>query len=207
MEYPNATNVGVDALDGWTPLTTVGAPTSDDTRVGFQYGEPGGVLEDVRIYGSLLITGPHITVRRCEIIGGTIDNSYGNQVGNDLLVEDSTVRLDPPGVNTGYSLGFPAILSAGFTLRRCAVLDTTEDPAPGVHHMPLRDPAVTDGYHVRMYNTYIRITGPSPCSAVSGVDYHGDGIQCFDGALGGVPFTIRNCTSAASIRRRHPPTR
>jgi hypothetical protein len=159
----------------------------------FQFGEPGGVLEDTRIYGGLMITGPHITVRRCEIIGGCIDNTYGNQVGNDLLIEDTTVKLDPAGVNTDFTGQF-ACGTTGMLVRRCAFLDTTEGFRIGGSDQPLRDPAYTTNAHnTRIYNTYIRITGPHPCSPTQGIDYHGDGMQAFDGGFAGVTLTMRNC--------------
>jgi hypothetical protein len=195
VEFPTATNVGVDAIEGWIPTTTIGSPEAGEL---VQFSETGGVLQDTRIYGALMITAAHVTVRRCEVIGGVLSNGYGNTIGNDLLVEDCTVKLDPPGVpqqGGEFTSGYSAIGDTGMLVRRTAILDHIEGFRLGGSTMPLRDPAyTTDAHLTRMYNCYVRITGPHPCSPIQGLDYHGDGLQAFDDGHAGVGLKVRNST-------------
>lgn len=192
VQFPTEATVGIAALPGWTPTVTIGSPEAGEL---VQFGEMGGILQDTRIYGALMITNAHVTVRRCEIIGGCVDNTYGNSVGNDLLIEDTTIRLDPAGVGTEFTEGVSAIGNTGMVVRRTAILDHIEGFRIGGSTYPLRDPAfTTDAYLTKMYNCYVRITGPEPCSHDQGIAYHGDGMQAFDDGHAGIGLRVRNST-------------
>lgn len=186
LGFPTVTSVGVDGLDGWTPTTTV---TDDNINI----VETGAVLEDVRVVnGTILVRAPHVTLRRCEVINGSFTNDYGFSVYNDCLYEDCTVRATPPGFNLPLNAAWG---NAGFTCRRCSIIDTNEGWHTGASEasgFTLADPTHPDGFAVRLYDCFARITGPIDCSEL-GIDYHGDVLQCFDGSNGGVPLIIRNC--------------
>lgn len=212
LGWPTATNVGVAAIPGWEPTRTL----VDENLFMF---EEGGVVEDVRIInGGIGVNVPHVTVRRCEIINGGIFNDYHSTWQNDMRIEDCTIRSDPPGLwmaniyNT--AAGF-----AGFTMKRCAIIDTNEGIHTGGSDIPLADPDDPLGYGVKLYDCYTNVIGPrssetglycqydAAASAAdpthppvgSWIDWHGDTIQAEDGptgsGLGGVPLTVRNCSN------------
>lgn len=185
VEFPTASNVGVAAIDGWEPATVVSG--SDQ----FIVSDEGAVLEDLRIVGPCGITPyvPHVTFRRCEFINCSITTDYGNLIHNGFTLEDCTLRADPVGASLplNYAVGI-----AGFTARRCAILDANEGWRTGGSEMPLDDPADPHGYAVRIFDSYCQITGPPDC-VEEGIDYHGDALQAVDGGVGGVPLTLRNC--------------
>lgn len=186
LGFPTATTVGVDAIPGWTPTATV---VDDNVTV----TEAGAVVEDLRIVnGVLIVRAPHVTVRRCETINGGFTNDYGLTVYNDCTFEDCTARATPPGLGTPLNAAWG---NAGYTCRRCAVIDTNEGwhtGASAASGFTLADPTDPKQFKVRLYDCFARITGPPDCSEL-GIDYHGDVLQCFDGSNGGVPLVIRNC--------------
>lgn len=181
VQFPTATSVGVDAIPGWTPTFTI----TDDN---YQVFDAGAVVEDIRVVnGTIYARAPHVTIRRCEVINGSITNEYGN-VHNGMVVEDCTIRASPAGAAIPLN---SAMGIAGYTVRRTAIIDTNEGPHTGFSDAVLDDPTDPLGYAVRIFDCYFQITGPMPCD---GIDYHGDILQCFDGGNGGVPLQIRNST-------------
>jgi hypothetical protein len=191
--FPTEDTVGVAGIDGWEPAAVIPIEAG-----GYDVRDEGAVVEDLLVYGNLAVLAPNVTIRRCEVINGSIFNQYTEFVYNNLLIEDSTVRCDPIG--TGLFLN-KAIGDAGYTARRCAVIDTSEgfrtgaSIASGFIYTNLDVP---DLERIRIYDCYVRITSPVPCLLTT--DYHGDGVQSFDGGNGGVPLTIRN-TSIKSVDR------
>ena len=183
--YPTAVNVGIDAIDGWEPTFEYA-----ETPV---ISEEGAVFEDVRVLnGGISVQAPNVTIRRCEVNNGSIYNAYSGKVYNNLLIEDSTVRVTPAGTNLPLN---KAIGDAGYTARRCSILDATEgfrsggSIASGYEYQNLE---IADPERIRLYDCFVRMTGPIICNFDT--DYHGDAFQTFDGGNGGVPTTIRNCT-------------
>jgi hypothetical protein len=186
LGFPTDTTVGVDAIPGWEPSEVISEPEQ------YMYiFEEGAVYEDVRwVDTGVIVRAPHVTFRRCEVVGAYVFNEYANHIANGMLFEDSTIRYTPPGVGIVNS---SAIGEAGFTMRRSSILDVNEGVRTGGSLQvgaDLLDPDDPLGYTVRIYDSYVRITGPTPCD----FDYHGDGWQCSDSGLpgGGVPCRIRN---------------
>lgn len=200
LGFPNAATVGVAAIPGWTPTTTI------ETEAGFiDFVEAGAVVEDIRFVDtSVVIRAPNITFNRCEFVGQTTLNDYGGHIANGLVYNDCTWRYDPPGYGPGgVVLGAGAVQGAGYTLQRCAIIDAAEGIRTGGTLYDLLDPTHPLGYTVRIYNTYCQISGPQPCSAEQGVDYHGDAFQSVDTGLpgGGCPIRIRNSTLISHDQR------
>lgn len=75
----------------------------------FRVSTAGAVIEDIRVNGSIVVDAPNVTLRRVEVIGGTIENWPGSACNNGLLVDSSTIRRgtrqtatdDPPALGTG----------------------------------------------------------------------------------------------------------
>lgn len=195
VEFPNATNVGVQAIPGWEPTSTVEGNINVFTA--------GTVLEDIDIInGSIILEAPDCTIRRCRILNGSILTTYSAVVYNHALVEDCTIELDPPGE---YVPAATAFGTAGTLYRRCSLINVHEGWTTGGTNYTLANPDHPDGYAVRIYNCYCQLTGPSDCH-----EWHGDGIQTVDfGAggvgLGGTPLIIRNSTWRSIDRYTDPP--
>jgi hypothetical protein len=164
-QFPNSATTGTPA--GWVPDSTSSADiTLDDDEV----------LEDVRLTDSanINVVGTNVTVRRCELWGGRIINDFG-PCGSGLLVEDvSILPEDPPDGPVDDSEG---VLSGGsFTARRVEINGRSEGIRVGSNDICGA---------VVIEDTYVRLVPPTPCT-----DWHGDGIQGFNG--GGI--TINNMT-------------
>ena len=112
--YPNPSNTGVPA--GWTPKHT----TNGDLTI----TQPGTVLDGELVTGTLNVNARNVTIRNSWVYG-SIDNQSSN--GTDysgMLIEDSDVG--PPSGNGAET--FPAILVAGYTMRRVHVHNMSEGP-------------------------------------------------------------------------------
>lgn len=204
--WPNRTNTGVAGIPGWEPTTEM-------TDSSLEVFDEGAVIEDLRITnGGIGVNAPHVTVRRCEIINGGIFNEYHGIHQNGLVIEDCTIRSDPPG-KWMQNIYNTAVGFAGITMRRCAIFETNEGIHTGGSQLPLADPDDPLGYQFRMYNCYTEIW--SPVSSETGVycqydadaaaadptdpdvgswiDWHGDCAQAEDGGFGGTPIKARNC--------------
>lgn len=164
--WPNATNTGVPA--GWTPTTF---RTSD-----FTVTTPGAVVEDVRfINADLIINAPNVTVRRVEFQGGRIVNDPGPTCSTGTVIEDVTLvratgqvtrATDPPAVSTG-----------SYTARRVRIDGLPEGFRVGG--------ASTGCGPVSIEDSYVHIRYPDVCG-----DWHGDGVQGYDGP----PVTVSHST-------------
>jgi hypothetical protein len=112
-----------------------------------------------------------VTVRRVDIVGGSIENLPGNTCYNGLSVSDSHIR-------TGRALsdsGFPAIDAGGYVADNVLVTDSTEGFRVGGRSYGCGAVTIT--------NSYAHIVPPIGCG-----DWHGDGIQGYDGAA----VTVKN---------------
>jgi hypothetical protein len=166
--FPNPANVGVPR--GWKPART----RSGDMVV----KQEGAVVHDILFKGgNLIVDAANVTVRRIWMQGGRIVNVPGPTCRNGLVVEDSTFG-PPPGQtrsNPSDSEGVTGV--GGYTARRVKVWNRAEG---------FRDGGKSGGCGpVRIEDSFARITSPTGCG-----DWHGDGIQGFDGP----PLTVRNVT-------------
>ena len=124
----------------------------------------------MRINGSLIINAPNVTIRRVEVIGGSINNFQGPTCQNGLVIENTTVRR-----GSGQTSGdFPAINAGGYTARGVLIDGLPEGFRVG---------GVGDCGPVVIENSYARVVAPDVCG-----DWHGDGLQGYFGPA----LTIRN---------------
>jgi len=150
MAYPTLESAGLPA--DWTPTRTIDGDHVVDER--------GAVVEDVRVVGDLIVQADDVTVRRVEIIGGSIRNVQGTTCRNGLRIEDVTVRRGSV-LTSGHS---PAIGIGGYTARNVAI-----DGMPEGFRVGGRDAGCGP---VVIEDSIAHIVAPEDC-----VDWHGDGLQ------------------------------
>ncbi|WP_062118886.1 hypothetical protein [Aureimonas sp. AU40] len=163
--FPNAATAGVPP--GWQPRDT----RESDVVV----SQPGAVVEDLRIVdGNLLVDAENVTVRRVELLGGRIVNDPANACRNGLTVEDTSIL---PSRDKAKASEYPAITTGGYTARRVRIDGVAEGFRVG---------GVSHGCGpVTIEDSFVRVVSPEPCG-----DWHGDGIQGYDGP----PLTVHNVT-------------
>ncbi len=161
--FPSARATGVP--EGWSPLKTV-----DGT---YRVTTAGAVISDVRVNGRIDVAAPNVTLRRVEVIGGAIDNEAGGRCQNGLVVEDSTIRRGTDSTE-GDS---PAFGIGGYTARNVKIEGLPEGFRVGGRSAGCGPVTIED--------SYVRVQSPDDCD-----DWHGDGLQGYDGAA----LTLRNTT-------------
>lgn len=154
--FPTQATTGVPA--GWTP-----AQVASGT---YRVTTPGAVIEDLRVNGSIDVAAPNVTLRRVEVIGGSIDNFGGPTCQGGLVVEDSTIRRDPTGSTS--SSDAPALGTGGYTARRVEIDGVAEGFRVGGRASGCGAVVIED--------SWARVVRPDVCD-----DWHGDGIQGYDG--------------------------
>jgi hypothetical protein len=165
--FPNPATTGVPA--GWTPKETRTTTLRVTTA--------GAVIQDIRfVNASLVIDAANVTVRRVEIQGGRIDNVASGVCRNGLVIEDTSV-IRAPGQITNWNDN-PAIGQGGYTARRVEVNGLPEAFRVGGASSYKCGP-------VTIVDSFARVTAPDNCG-----DWHGDGIQGYDGPA----LTVRNVT-------------
>lgn len=162
--FPTADTAGVP--EGWTPRSTFSGT--------YRVTQAGAVVEDIRVNGDIIVEAKNVTLRRVEVVGGRIDNFVGPTCQNGLLVEDSTVRRGSGSTTDG---GTPAIGHGGFTARRVEINGLPEGFRVGGRGSGCGPVAIHD--------SYARVVRPDVCN-----DWHGDGIQGYDGPA----LTVRQTT-------------
>lgn len=159
--FPTLASTGLPS--GWKPSKEV---TGD-----YWIRTPGTVVEDLRVTnGTIYVQAKDVTLRRVEGIGVQVNNYIGNTCGSGLVIEDSTFRR---GSSTN-SNGDPAIGAGGYTARNVLI-----DGAP--EGFRVGGKSVCGG--VTIHDSYVNIQPPDVCG-----DWHGDGIQGYDGGA----LTLRN---------------
>lgn len=164
MQFPTAATTGVPA--GWTPERTVNGT--------FRVTQAGAVVEDVRVNGSIVVEAPNVTLRRVEVVGGGIDNFSGPSCQDGLLIEDSTVRRSSEPTTDD---GSPAVGAGGYTARGVEINGLPEGFRAGGRASGCGPVVIED--------SYARVVRPDQCG-----DWHGDGIQGYDGPA----LTVRSTT-------------
>jgi hypothetical protein len=167
--FPNPASTGVPA--GWEPAQTMSTDMTIRT--------PGTVVEDIRFTdgASIAVYADDVTIRRVEMLGGTINNQYGDapaNCGHDMVIENVTFKQVP---GQFVSSDVPVIGEGSYTARNIEVDGRGEGPR------------LSDCGPVTLENSFIRIHGADEgtpeCDAV-----HSDGVQ----AVAGVGATARNNT-------------
>jgi hypothetical protein len=164
--FPSPSTTGVPL--GWKPAATY-------TKT-LRISERGAVLEDVRLVNAdLVINADDVTVRRVEVQGGRIFNDANGQCHNGLLLEDVSL-IRAPGQVTNDA-GAPAVGTGGYIARRVKI-----EGLPEGFRVGGRARGCTA---VRIEDSYVQVISPEQCR-----DWHGDGIQGYDGPA----LTVRNVT-------------
>ncbi|MBD3915223.1 DUF4082 domain-containing protein [Nocardioides hwasunensis] len=161
--FPTQATTGVPV--GWTPARVVNGT--------YRISTPGAVVEDLQVNGSIEVAAPNVTLRRVEVVGGSIDNFAGPTCQPGLLVENSTIRK---GGATSAS-DSPALQAGGYTARGVQIDGLAEGFRVGGR---------TSGCGpVTIEGSWARVVRPDTCG-----DWHGDGIQGY----GGPALTVRRTT-------------
>lgn len=154
LEFPTRASTGVPR--GWQPRRTV----EGDLVV----RKAGAVVRDLRVMGDLVISAPDVTVLRVEVLGGSIDNWAGSTCHTGLRIRRSTVARAPGQVTSG---DFPAIQAGGYHASRVRI-----DGLPEGFRVGGKDECGA----VVIRKSYARVVSPDECG-----DWHGDGVQGYDG--------------------------
>lgn len=162
-EFPTEATAGVPA--GWAPARSVTGDVTVSTA--------GAVIEDLRITnGDLLVRAPNVTVRRVEILGGNIHNE-GRACFNGLVIEDTSIGRGPG--QTTRDTDESAIMVGGYTARNVKITGVPEGFRVGGDSVGCGPVVIED--------SYADIVRPDVCG-----DWHGDGLQGYDGGA----LTVRN---------------
>jgi hypothetical protein len=135
---------------------------------------PGAVLEDVRITnGTIIVAAPNVTLRRIQGVNANVTNYYNGSCQNGMTVSDSSFTRS----GSTNSDDEPVIGPGGYTVNNVMI-----DGAPE----GLRVGGKSNGCGpVTVNSTFVRVVSPTVCS-----NWHGDGIQGYDGAA----LVVRNST-------------
>lgn len=164
--WPNATNTGVPS--GWTPTAT---RTTDLTVT-----TAGAVVENVRLINAdIIVQAANVTIRRVELQGGRIYNDAGSTCAAGLLLEEVSL-IRAPGQTTRAT--DPSAVGVGsYTARRVKIDGLPEGFRVGGRSAGCGPVVIED--------SFARIVRPDVCG-----DWHGDGIQGYDGPA----LTVRRVT-------------
>ena len=163
--FPTPATVGTPP--GWTPVTT--------RSTNLTVSVAGTIVEDIRFTNGadIIVNAANVTIRRVELQGGVINNWPGSTCRNGLVVEDTSLIPRPGTTFTDSSSG--AIGPGGYTARRVEIINYTEGFRAGGKSGGCGPVTIID--------SYVGIVPPQPCG-----DWHGDGIQGYDGPA----LTVRN---------------
>jgi hypothetical protein len=153
--YPTDRDTGVPRR--WTPRRTI-----DGDHV---VRRAGAVVQDLRINGDLVIAAPDVTVKRVDVVGGSINNWAGSSCQTGLRVRRTTIRRAPGETTSGDE---PAITAGGYHAYRVRI-----DGLPEGFRVGGKDECGP----VVITRSYATVVSPDDCS-----DWHGDGLQGYDGA-------------------------
>ena len=161
--WPNPGNTGVPS--GWKPRST--------RTTNLVVSKAGAVVQDVRLVNAdIEVRARNVIIRRVEIQGGSIYNNTSACSG--LVIESVTIKR-APGQVTRFDDG-PVISPGGYTARRVKVDGVPEG---------LRVGEKSRCGPVVVLDSFIRVSGPDVCG-----DWHGDGIQGYEGAA----LTVKHST-------------
>ena len=158
--FPTPATTGVP--NGWVPTQV----RTSNLRV----TAANSVIQDLRITGSITIAAVNVTIRRVEVINGSIDLTNAACQNGNTLIEDTSI-IGAPGHPDG------AIRPGGYTARRVEVNGPQEGYRDGGRSIGCGPVTIED--------SFARAVAPSPCP-----DWHGDALQGYDGP----PLIVRNVT-------------
>ncbi|TAH34231.1 hypothetical protein EYC59_03010 [Candidatus Saccharibacteria bacterium] len=175
--FPTPSCVGLPA--GWTSTATY---TSD--RI---ISADNAVVENITMDGAVLyITGDNVTVRKVKFTHGAgISTERNNYCAANTVIEDSTFTPDgvdwlAPGIDATIQTG-------GYTARRIymdGVYEALRVGGRGLSGSPCGSTTIE--------KSYIRASYPVQCPSTPGWDWHGDGLQFYDGQYSTITDTVIN---------------
>jgi hypothetical protein len=152
----------------WTPKQTYN---------GYTVRTRGAVLRDVRIYGDLRIEADDVTVHRVEVLGGKVNTNCRR---NTVLLRVTVARRSGQSTS-GHD---PAIGPGGYRAARVKIDGLPEGFRVGGKSSGCERTVIRD--------SFVRVVAPDNCS-----DWHGDGVQGYDGPR----VVVRNTTIDFQERR------
>jgi hypothetical protein len=166
LGFPNPATTGTPV--GWVPVST----RTTDLRV----TTAGAVVQDIRLVNAdIIVDAVNVTVRRVEIQGGRINNAPSSVCRNGLVLENISIIRAPAQITRATDP--PAVMHGGYTARSVEVIGLPEAFRVGGRSMGCGP--------VTLENTFAKVVSPDVCG-----DWHGDGVQGYDGAA----LTVRNMT-------------
>ncbi len=164
--WPSPATTGVPA--GWRPKET----RTTDLKI----TRAGAVVKDIRLVNAdLIVAARNVKVQRVELQGGSIINDSTSSCGNGLVVENVTLTRAPGRLTRNEDL--PAIQAGGYTARRVKIDGRPEG-------FRVAGKSLNCG-RVTIESSFARVVSPDVCG-----DWHGDGIQGYDGP----PLVVRTVT-------------
>lgn len=173
--FPTPDCVGLPS--GWTSTATY---TSDQI-----ISADNAVVENITMDGAVLyVTGDNVTVRKVKFINGAgISTSRNDYCAVNTVIEDSTFTAN--GADWLASGLDATIQDGGYTARRVYM--------DGVYEGLRIGGRVQEGNpcgSVAIEKSYIRASYPPLCPSTSGWDWHGDGLQFYDGQYSSVTDSV-----------------
>lgn len=156
IHFPTARSTGVPVH--WQPRRTV--------HGNYSINRAGAVVEDLRVVnGSILVNAPNVTLRRVEVLGGTIGNFEGGTCNGGLVIRRTTVAKARGQVTDGSET---AISTGSYKAVRTEINGLPEGFRVG---------GKPEGCgRVVIKDSYARIVYPDQCG-----DWHGDALQGWQG--------------------------
>lgn len=173
--FPTPDCVGLPP--GWTSTATY---TSDRIISG-----NNTVYENFTMDGAVLyVTGENVTIRGVRFINGAgISTVRNDWCAVNTVIEDSS--FSPNGVDWLASGLDATVQEGGYTLKRVymdGVYEAVRVGGQGSENWPCGD--------VSIEKSYIRVSYPPKCMTTPGWDWHGDGLQFYDGQYSSVKDTV-----------------
>ena len=137
------------------------------------------MVEDLKITnGTIFVEAPNVTLRRIQGVNVKVNNGPGSTCNTGLLVADSEFTTSG---NTS-DRDDPVIQFGGFTVDNVVIDGAPEGVRVGGSGMGCGPVTVS--------HSYINVVSPTQCT-----DWHGDGIQGYDGAA----LTVRQSTIKMTV--------
>jgi hypothetical protein len=158
--FPTQANTGTPP--GWTPASTVNGNVTVTT--------PGAVIQDLQVNdGDIIVNAAGVTVQRCLLVGGSLQANVNGTVFQDCEIRKSATI---PTTDAGNER-----VGGGYIARRLKLTGVPEGFRAGGGSSGITG--------VRIEDCYAQIHWPDVCN-----DWHGDGLQGYDGP----PIVVRNMT-------------
>lgn len=130
----------------------------------------------MQVTGSIFVQALNVHLARVRVTGGIIDNETNGTCYNGLTLDQVSVVQGATYSNLGND---GVVGPGGYTARRVEIESRVEGFRAGGKSMGCTTTTLID--------SYAHVTPPRPCP---GTDWHGDGIQVYDGALDATNATL-----------------